>query len=58
MPGSSIFSKTRRVTALVIRAIKNILLKKKIKGRISVLELHHAEETIDQDDTGMNGRDR
>jgi hypothetical protein len=43
---SSTFRKARRVTALVVRAIKNILQKKNMKGPISVPELHDAEKRL------------
>jgi hypothetical protein len=46
LAGSSTFRKARRVTTLVVRAIKNILQKKKIKGPISVSELHDAEKRL------------
>ena len=44
LAGSSTYRKARRVTALVVRAIKNIVLKENIKGPISVTELNEAEE--------------
>ena len=43
---SSTYHKARRVTALVVRAIKNIVLKKNIKGPISVTELQEAEKRL------------
>ncbi len=44
LAGSSTFRKARRVTALVVRAIKNIIQKKNIRGPISVPELRDAEK--------------
>ena len=46
LDGSSTFRKARRVTALVVRAIKNIFQKKKINGPISVPEVHDAEKRL------------
>jgi hypothetical protein len=46
LAGSSTFRKARRVTALVVRAIKNIIQKKNIRGPISVPELQDAEKRL------------
>ena len=46
LAGSSTYRKARRVTAFVARAIKNIVLKKNIKGPISVFELQEAEKRL------------
>ena len=43
---TSTYCKAKRVTALVVRAIKNIVLKKIIKGPISVAELQEAEKRL------------
>ena len=43
---TSTYLKARRVTALVVRAIKNIVLKKNTKGPISVSELQEAEKRL------------
>ena len=43
---SSTYRKASRVTALVLQAIKNIVLKKNIKGPISVVELQEAEKRL------------